>query len=300
MGWAALHPARLRAMHCARYHALLLVATTPPTGRFVLVNGYEAWVETPAGRFAISSQHYAPDTVYPDGQTRLSQFENQSWPRWIYELDDGTRIVQELFVPHETASVAMAWKLVEPRDGVTLHVRPLLSGRDYHALHRENSAFRFDADLSGPQVVWRPYPGVLATVAQSNGQYEQSPCWYRNFLYDLERERGLDFIEDLASPGIFHWNLSRGEAIWHLAAQQNHEPPPLNETAIEVSHEQLRKAERSRRAHFLSRLERAGDAYLVRRGERQDDCGWLPLVHRLGPRYIHRPTRTMRGNRPAD
>ena len=29
-----------------RYHALLLTATTPPTGRVVLVNGIEAWVES--------------------------------------------------------------------------------------------------------------------------------------------------------------------------------------------------------------------------------------------------------------
>jgi len=32
-----------------RYHALLLTATTPPTGRMVLVNGFDAWIETPAG-----------------------------------------------------------------------------------------------------------------------------------------------------------------------------------------------------------------------------------------------------------
>ncbi len=30
-----------------RYHALLLTPTTPPTGRVVLVNGVEAWVDTP-------------------------------------------------------------------------------------------------------------------------------------------------------------------------------------------------------------------------------------------------------------
>ena len=30
-----------------RYHALLLTATTPPTGRVVLVNGFDAWLETP-------------------------------------------------------------------------------------------------------------------------------------------------------------------------------------------------------------------------------------------------------------
>jgi len=31
-----------------RYHALLLIATTPPTGRVVLVNGFDAWVDTPS------------------------------------------------------------------------------------------------------------------------------------------------------------------------------------------------------------------------------------------------------------
>src|SRR5713226_7881559 len=49
-----------------RYHALLLAATAPPAGRFVLVNGLEAWIETPAGRFPISSQAYAPGVVNPD------------------------------------------------------------------------------------------------------------------------------------------------------------------------------------------------------------------------------------------
>ena len=33
-----------------RYHALLLAATTPPTGRMVLVNGFDAWVETGSRR----------------------------------------------------------------------------------------------------------------------------------------------------------------------------------------------------------------------------------------------------------
>ena len=55
-----------------RYHALLLTATTPPTGRMALVNGFDAWVTTPAGRFAISSQRYAPGVLHPDGASRIS------------------------------------------------------------------------------------------------------------------------------------------------------------------------------------------------------------------------------------
>ena len=56
-----------------RYHADLLVAT--PAGRFALVNGHDAWIETASGRFAITSQRYAPDVTHPDGAGRIVAFE---------------------------------------------------------------------------------------------------------------------------------------------------------------------------------------------------------------------------------
>src|ERR671931_691976 len=166
-----------------RYHALLLVATTPPTGRFVLVNGLDAWVDTEAGTFALSSQHYGPDVVHPDGERRLEAFEAEPWPRWTYRLEDGTRVEQELFVPHGTPAVAIRWRLLDGPGKATLRVRPFLSGRDYHGLHHENPAFRFDAEVNGERIAWRPYAGVRGTVVFSNGEYGHEPAWYRNFLY---------------------------------------------------------------------------------------------------------------------
>jgi glycogen debranching enzyme-like protein len=50
-----------------RYHALLLAATRPPTGRVALVNGVEAWVDGPGGAEALTSHHYMPDVTHPDG-----------------------------------------------------------------------------------------------------------------------------------------------------------------------------------------------------------------------------------------
>src|SRR5204862_486606 len=154
------------------------------------------------------------------------------------------------------AATALYWRLHEGRGG-TLAVRPLVSGRDYHALHHENPAFRFDAEVADGHVVWRPYPGLPAIVARANGSYAQQPDWYRSFLYTEERERGLDHVEDLASPGIFRWDLARGEAVLVLAAE-GHEP------AEDVA--ALRAAEEPRRRRFPSRVHRAADAYLVRRG----------------------------------
>jgi glycogen debranching enzyme len=61
-----------------RYHSLLLVAATPPTGRMVLVNGLDAWVETPGGKFDLSSQCYAPGVVGGDG----AYHQGTVWP-WL-------------------------------------------------------------------------------------------------------------------------------------------------------------------------------------------------------------------------
>nr|MBI3613767.1 glycogen debranching enzyme N-terminal domain-containing protein [Nitrospirota bacterium] len=255
-----------------RYHALLLAALAPPAGRMVLVNGFDAWVETPAGTFALSSQRYMPDVVHPDGANRLVSFVSEPWPQWRFCLEDGTVVEQELFVPHGTSAVALSWRLRTPVAGVMLHVRPFFSGREYHCLHHENTAFRFEPERDGGEgsgesetrLIWYPYPGLPGVVAVANGAYRHEPDWFRNFLYEEERNRGLEFTEDLASPGFFRWDLSVGEAVWILATDRT-QGEWLRLPATRGL-EKLRAAERERRRKFPSRLHRSADAYLVRRG----------------------------------
>jgi predicted glycogen debranching enzyme len=241
-----------------RYHGLLLASLTPPTNRFMLVNGVEATVTTPAGAFPISTQRYDGQFVHPDGFKHLRRFSAEPWPMWTFELPDGTTIRQELFVRHGAPITAMSWRLIEPRDGVTLAARPLLSGRDLHALHHENDAFRFDATEMPRGVRWQPYPSVPGVSAYANGRYEHAPLWYRQFFYQEEWLRGFDATEDLASPGTFTFDLSAGEASLILAA----DGAPTN-----LSLDTLRESERHRRGNFATSLHRAADQYVVRRGE---------------------------------
>jgi predicted glycogen debranching enzyme len=259
-----------------RYHALLLPATTPPSGRVVLVNGFDAWISMGEERQALSAQRYAPDVVHPDGARRLVDFDPEPWPHWTYRLDDGSVIEQEIVARHGSTVVLVAWRLVargsalEPgpatqsSEALTLSVRPFLSGRDYHALHHENAGFDFAAEVAGERVRWRPYAGVPPVVAASNGRYRHAPDWYRNFLYVEEQARGLDCVEDLATPGVFEFDLAREEAVLLFAVGGNE---PADATApVRARAYELRAVERRRRAAFASRLERSADAYLVRRG----------------------------------
>src|SRR5258705_2462389 len=67
-----------------RYHALLLTATTPPSGRLVLVNGFDAWIENAADKIWLSAQRYASDSVSQSEHLRSFQF--QPWPHLSYRL----------------------------------------------------------------------------------------------------------------------------------------------------------------------------------------------------------------------
>jgi hypothetical protein len=108
---------RADGVRTRRYHALLAVATTPPTGRVVLVNGCDVSIETDAGTVALSAQRYTPDVTHPDGPSRLLSFALEPWPTWTYALPDGRAIVQELVVLHGAPIAAMSWRVTEPGVG---------------------------------------------------------------------------------------------------------------------------------------------------------------------------------------
>jgi predicted glycogen debranching enzyme len=250
-----------------RYHALLLTATTPPTGRVVLVNGFDAWVER-GERSAVRAepefltrQRYAPGVIAPADATEIESFGTDPWPSWVFRLRDGHRVEQEIFVPRGLPVVAIRWRLLGTSSPLRLSVRPFLSGRDLHALHHANPAFSFESRVWKEQVSWTPYSGVPGVTAASNGEYRQEPEWYRGFLYFEEQARGLDFQEDLASPGIFSWDLGQGEAVLILSVSGALPSGPTVSTLTRLS-----RAEWARRSRLGGELKRAGDAYLVRRG----------------------------------
>lgn len=250
-----------------RYHAILLTARNPPSGRMVLVNGFEAFVTTSSGTFAISTQHYASGVYSPNGQHHLISFATEPWPVWRWQLPDGTVIEQELFVPHEQSLTAMSWKVVQNSAPVTLTIRLLLSGRDYHCLHHENSAFQFEAIERDHLVTFRAYPDIPAVTVCSNGKYQAQPVWYRQFLYSVERERGLDDTEDLASPGTFTWELDGDRpAVCMLAAEGFEADWHQKNADCKDIYGDFHSAELARRNQFPTSLHRAADAYLVRRG----------------------------------
>ncbi|MEZ6243121.1 MAG: amylo-alpha-1,6-glucosidase [Phycisphaerales bacterium] len=252
-----------------RYHSLLTTSLHPPTDRFAMVKGLDAWVETPDGTWAISSQRYADGRVAPDGVDRLVSFKTTPWPTWEYLLPNGLRVVHELLVKHGSPLVCLSWRLVGDTPHARLIVRPQLACAHMHALHHANPGFDFKVHVETPTCLWwRPYEGQPAVfAAATNGGYVQDPSWYRGLHYAEEAARGFDHTEDLGSPGVFRWELTEAEGVLLLSAGETPETSPRSTGSPLERLAAVREAELARRSAFPSRLHTAADKYIVRRGE---------------------------------
>lgn len=257
----------LTGVRTRRYHSILTSSTRPPTQRVALVKGFDAWIETPEGAWALTSHRYAPDVLYPDGAMRISAFACDPWPTWRYTLPSGLVVEHELVMRRGAPVVALSWRTLGDPSRLTLRVRPLLGATDYHALRREAASVRTEARFENDSLVaWRPDAALPEVRAATNAAYAHDPRWHRAFLYCEERARGFDHIEDLLSPGMFTWRLDNGEAVMILSAGDALETDCATSESVIRRFTTLRQRERARRAAFRSPLHKAADAYIVRRG----------------------------------
>src|SRR3712207_1235679 len=98
----------IAGINTRRYHGLLVAATTPPTGRAVLLSKFEETLIIDGKRFELSTNQY-PNAVYPAGYKFLKEFRLAPFPVWIYEIE-GIEIEKTVFMPDGENSVICDYK----------------------------------------------------------------------------------------------------------------------------------------------------------------------------------------------
>ena len=73
-------------LNTRRYHGLLVAATQPPVGRYVLLSKLEETLLLDGRAFDLSANRY-PSVVHPQGFRYLKQFRLDPFPIFTYEID---------------------------------------------------------------------------------------------------------------------------------------------------------------------------------------------------------------------
>jgi predicted glycogen debranching enzyme len=252
-----------------RYHGLLTAALNPPGGRLLLLSKIEETLVFNDQRFDLSANEYE-GAIHPRGYSYLSTFCINPFPTFTFKVE-GVRIEKSIFMVHGSNTVHVAYKLLECPVGVQpqLELRPLIAFRDYHSTTHENGALNPAVESMPNLASVQPYSGLPSLHFAHNAQtVHEEGYWYRNFVYRVERERGLDFQEDLFNPLVLGWTLSRKQNALVIASTDVWDV----RTAPKIRKKELKRREALATSApgndpLTQALAVAADQYLVRRGE---------------------------------
>ncbi len=269
----------IAGLNTRRYHALLVAALKPPVERYVLLSKIEETMVLGGRRVDLSANQY-PGVVHPQGHLYLKQFRLDPFPVFTYVVE-GVEIEKSVFMIHGENSTVIEYRVRvapgAPKD-LWLELRPLIAFRDYHNTTHENGALRGEVRAEPGLASVEPYSGLPRLYFAHDAQ-ELNPSggWYRNFEYAVERERGLDYGEDLYNPFTLRVNLRARPSAVVIASTEKRD----SERA-----EEYRRTEAERRRTVLAAapshnplaqaLVAAADQYIVSRGDQKTIIAGYP------------------------
>lgn len=229
-GAGAYASSTLAGMHTRRYHGLLVAALEPPRARHVVLSHVDVTLGSqpiarrdgppmPRSQWQLA-KHQFPSTDPEQGEFYLDRFDQDPLPRWTHIIDGNELEVTLALVRGENAVVLRyMWRGPHP---IRVTLRPLLAMRHFHQLQHENGGIIHRVELRAREVRVQPKRELPRVCFAYEGTFVGSPDWWRRFEYLAERDRGLDFHEDLWTPGVFEVQL--GEAPYYLTAATDQLP----------------------------------------------------------------------------
>ncbi len=206
-GAGAYAASTVALMHTRRYHGLLVAALDPPLKRAVIVSHFDTHLHHGHGEIDLAS-HQFPSVPPKGGYKRLKWFHQDPLPRWTYGVE-GSHLEKTLALVRGCNALVLRYVWNGPNP-IALSARPLLALRSHHGLTHVHGAMIQRVHMRAREVCVQPIRNLPQVIFRHSGIFVGSPDWWHRFEYLVEQDRGLEFQEDLWSPGVFRMTLQPG------------------------------------------------------------------------------------------
>ncbi|GAA4415556.1 amylo-alpha-1,6-glucosidase [Nibrella viscosa] len=263
-GWAG---STLSGTHTRRYHGLLVAATNPPVGRQVLLSKLDETLRINGETYELGTNQY-PGAVYPQGYLHLMQFRKTLFPEFVYQAG-GVTLRKTIAAVNGENTTLVTYEVLEAPSPFSLEWLPLVAGRDYHSMMHVNGDVQM-GNLIGDGVLHiQPYAdSANLFISIPGAAFHEQADWYYNLEYAIEQYRGLDFREDLFSPGRFSLELREGDKVGIIVSTES----PLGRNAFALLDKERRRREmlldnQPVKNDWITTLTLAADQFVVKRGD---------------------------------
>jgi len=183
------------------YHGLLVGSAEPPVHRTVALAQCLEMVLVGQRKYELSTFEFH-NKFAPEGFRYLRCFRRDNAVHFDFQIDSLT-LTKSVYLLRNSDTVALVYRFTDVPQHLRLILRPFVALRHFHGLQK--SYAHLYAELVQNQVVVRhaiPNSSQLHLCCPE-GSFEKDPQWWFNFIYRVERERGLAHTEDLWTPGFF-------------------------------------------------------------------------------------------------
>ncbi|MBI2251881.1 MAG: glycogen debranching enzyme family protein, partial [Armatimonadetes bacterium] len=257
------------------YHGLLIAKIKE--GRFLYLSKIDEEIEIGEKTYHLGTNQYQNNTIYPQGYQYLKEFYLEDGiPTFIYSA--GQFILEKkIWMEYLNNTTYIRYLLHPPNLPLNLKLVPLITFRSHHDVFRGSPDLHFETSIIKGGLKIKPHIDIppLIITSMPDANFYPTGIWYWNFTYFQEQERGLNFKEDLYSPGIFYLTLEPGNPLTITAS--------LEETKINSSeaHEDeiRRKKEIIGKNHFyfenfpeknlINQLFLSGNQFIIKDLEKQ-------------------------------
>ena len=246
-----------------------MASLAPPVARTLLVAKVELSVEYLGAQYDLSANEFAGGTLSGNGFVHLESFAVQEGiPTWRYAVADAL-LEQRIFMAPGANTSYLRLELLRASAPLRVALKPLVTYRDYHSQARGAKPFRVEVAAGAEDCLVQAFDGARPyRLSMSQGRFTCAPVWYWNFWHRAEAERGLDALEDLLMPGIFHADLAPQQPVF-LVATAEPVPPADGAAVLDALHAQSRRLSAplpENAPAWIRALATASDQFVVRRG----------------------------------
>src|SRR3990172_4928161 len=168
----------------------------------VLLSKLEEVIGIKGASYLLSTNRY-PKTIHPQGYLFMQGFKQDPFPKFTYSIED-IILEKEIFMVTGENTTVVTYRIYNSGREISFIISPLIACRDFHWLMKENKGFNTRLKVKDYTVSIEPYKDTPAIYVQGKDlSFTPGGCWYRSFEYEIERARGLDYIEDLYNIGYF-------------------------------------------------------------------------------------------------
>ena len=192
-----------------RYHGLLIASFRHPVRRYLIISKFDEAVQIGDVSYNLAANQ-TPGYINP-GFQYLQSVKIDKLPSFTYNIQD-VFIEKKISMVYGKNTVAVVYRIVSGMKPITLRVTPLVNYREYHG-NTTSSGLSFETIRCENGVNLKPNSAEVNIEIRSNeGIFKSySNTWFYSMDYFMERERGLNSIEDHYMPGCFEITVDPGQ-----------------------------------------------------------------------------------------